>query len=135
MHRAAAAEADQPKATRVMAAGDRDHTQCPHHGRVRHSQHCACGIRHPHPQRARDVTLDRPPGGRGVQPDTVAEGPVGVEMAEHDVGVRHRRTLAAEAVGGRAGAAPADSGPTDSVPKRSTAAIEPPPAPTESTSI
>ena len=33
------------------------------------------------------------------------------------------------------GWAPALSGPTDSAPKRSTAAIEPPPAPTESTSI
>jgi len=50
-----------------------------------------------------DPGLDGPPGGVGVQRHPAAQEEAGVEVAEHQVGVRHRRLLPAQPVGGRPG--------------------------------
>ena len=62
-----------------------------------------------------------------------AEGRLGGDVAEHEVGVGHRRLGAAAVVAGRARAAePALCGPTRRPPPSSSIqAIEPPPAPIE----
>ena len=73
-------------------------------------------------------------GGVDVEVHAAAGEAVGGEVAEHRVGVGHRRPRRRR---GRnrpgPGTEPADSGPTSSAPWR-TRAIEPPPAPTLCTS-
>ena len=70
-----------------------------------------------------------------VELDAAAEEIVGVDDAENDIGVGHRRLRAAAAVAGRPRPALALWGPTRSRPPGSTQAMLPPPAPTERTSI
>jgi len=56
-------------------------------------------------------------------------GVVLVEIAQYEIGIRHRGFCAALAIGDGPGTAPALRGPTCSVPLAPTEPIEPPPAP------
>ena len=84
---------------------------------------------------ARRRALGAPLGARRVEPQLAADEIAGVEIAEDEVGVRHRRTLAAAAVAGRAGHGPrafrADAEHAAGIDPGE----EPPPAPTSATSI
>jgi hypothetical protein len=61
--------------------------------------------------------------------ELAADRIVGIDAAEHDIGVGHRGPVVAEAVGDRSGIEPALSGPMLQEPPLSTQAMEPPPAP------
>ena len=134
MQRPGAAESEQGEVARIVAA--RQARPC---GSRRPSCRWRRGRSRP-PRRSRRGRAARRRG-RAAPPhrvhrDRVLDGeqPLGVEPAEHQVGVGDRRPRAAAAVADRPGVAPALSGPTRSMPAASTEAIEPPPAPIVCTS-
>jgi hypothetical protein len=53
-----------------------------------------------------DIAQDRLVGGAGVELDRAAGEIVGIELAEHEIGIGDRRPLAAAAIAGRAGLGP-----------------------------
>ena len=104
VHRPRAAEADEHEVARVVAALHRDQVQRVHHRGVRDLDDAV--------RRLDDV--DRPSGfaqrssiararALDVEADLAAEEVVGVEPAEHDVGVGHGRLGAAAPVADRPG--------------------------------
>ena len=134
MHAAGAAEGEEGEVARVEAAFDADHAQRPGHLGVGDPDDAPRRLvrvePEPFPNEAKGLLREPCP----VEGHLSAElGAVG-QMAEVEVGVGDGRLLTAFVVGGRAGSAPAEWGPTRRAPPWSAQAIEPPPALTVCTS-
>ena len=132
MQRAAAAERHQRE-----LASDRARARSRRAAARRPCAHWRRAGSPPRPPRRRGragaptLRLDRARRRIGVEPrELAADRPLGVDAAEHDIGVRHRRPRRRPRRSRPAPATePALSGPTCSSPAASTRAIEPPPAP------
>ena len=103
MDRAGAAEGHQAELPRVVAALHRDDAERLAHVGVDHLDDARGGLRDAEAERRRDVLGDRALGGGAAYRQAAVEQRGAVEVAEHDVRVRHGRAGAAAAVGGGAG--------------------------------
>ena len=106
VHRTAAAERDQREVARIAAALDRNRAYRALHGRVRDPVDAFRGVEERKPERLGDVFPECSLGARRVEPQLAADEIAGVQIAEDEVGVRDRRTLAAPTVAGGAGHGP-----------------------------
>ncbi len=103
VQRPRAAEGDQGRLARVLAALDAHQPQGADHLLDGHLEDALGARLDLHPQLGGEAG-DGGPGGIGVEGDAAAQGRVGRQAAEHDVGVGDRRAVPAQAVGGGAGA-------------------------------
>ena len=103
MQRARAAERHDREVARVEAAGNRVRADRQRHVVVDDLEDPERGIGHAEAERLRHLLLDRLARQVRVELQVAAERQVGVEAAEHDLGVGHGRLLAAAAVAGRPG--------------------------------
>ena len=100
VHGAGAAEGEERAAAAVHAALHRDPAKRPQHGRIGDPDHAQRRGLHAHAH-GRCERRDGRPGGGEVHPDVPADDPVRSHVAQHQVGVAHRRPAAAAAVAGR----------------------------------
>ncbi len=135
VHGPGAAEGEDREALDVLAALDRVDARGARHALVGELVDAPGRLHGAETERPPDPLGDRVPSGVPVEPHLAAEEEVGVEVAQHEVGVGHGRLRAAEAVATGPGRAPALSGPTRSRRSASTRAIEPPPVPISIISI
>ena len=106
MGRAAAAEGDQRESARVEAALDRDRPNRARHVGIDHRAHAERRVRHREPERARQRAPDRLFSERRIEGQRAAGKRGRIEIAQHQVGIGHRRLLAGLPVAGGAGLGP-----------------------------
>ena len=105
VHGPGAAEGEDREALDVLAALDRVDARGARHALVGELVDAPGRLDGVEPERPPDPLGDRAPRRVPVEPHLAAEEEVGVEVAEHQVGVGHGRLRAAEAVADRARAA------------------------------
>ena len=117
---ARAAERDEREVARIDALLDGDDANRAFHRRVHHRDDTL----------GRDTSAcERATSGVGIEVTEPGERAVGGNAPQQEVGVGHRRVLAAAPVAGRPGSGTCALRPTTSAPPLSSRAIEPPPAP------
>ena len=103
VYRAGAAEGQQRESGQIDAALGRKHAHLVGHAHVDDALD-AGGRRHDiHPQRRRDMRLERCARCRDIQPLGAAEEIIGIEIAAHEVGIGDRGPCAAASIARRAG--------------------------------
>ena len=103
VERAAAAERHGREILRIVAALDRDQADGAGHARIGDADDRLGSIDVGQAERRADRARDRLARGVDIEPrELAADRPVGVDAAEHDIGVGHGRPVAAEAVADRA---------------------------------
>ena len=95
-----AAGADQHEIARIIAALDRDAADAVHHVVVDDGEHAVGGLFGRHAQWVGDA-LKRCPGLVDAERQFAAEKTVGIEIAQHQIGVGRRRLDSALAIAGR----------------------------------
>jgi hypothetical protein len=103
VQRARAAERDEQEFARIVATVHRDQAERVHHRRVRDLDDAVRRLDRVQAERHGAALLDRALRAVDVEAELAAEEVAGIEPAEHEVGVRHRRLGAAPAVADRAG--------------------------------
>ncbi len=103
MHRSGAAEGDDRVLARVPPLLRQMHARGGSHGLVDDPLHAERRVLRLDPELRRDLVGERPLHAVGIERQLAAEEIGRIEPAQHEIGVRHRRLRAAEAVADRPG--------------------------------
>ena len=106
VHRSAAAEGDEGEVARIASALDRHRPDRALHRRVGDAVDAFRRSEQRQPERLGHVLPERALGARRVEPQLATDEIAGVEIAEDEIRVSHRRPFAAAAVAGWTGHRP-----------------------------